>query len=205
MPDKDAKEVDLAGGKVSSSEIYGFHLIPYEAMVRLAQRFDLGVVRKGDKAWNATTHNQEVLTSKDFILHRISHVIGHAMKLRDKIVAGVDPLAGDDDASAVIWGGAFLCAATKAVSDTFKADRVDTSMMEWEESVTITECNYRKGIWKCTLQRGHYGYHMALRGLKELGCCANSTNGVDWCKLEIGHSNLHMYVNQLTLADTNVR
>ncbi len=112
MPDQNAKEVTLAGGLVSSSEIPGFHLIPTEALVRLAKRFELGTERKKDKAWNALTKNQECLTDREFILHRISHVIAHALKLRDKITQNL-PLE-DDDAGAVIWGGAFLCCATAA-------------------------------------------------------------------------------------------
>lgn len=112
MPDQNAPEVPLAGGIVSSSAIPGFHLIPTEALTRLAARFELGLERKGDKAWNAITDNQQCLTARDFVLSRIDHVIGHAMKLRDKLVRGM-PL-DDDDAGAIIWGGAFLCCATAA-------------------------------------------------------------------------------------------
>jgi hypothetical protein len=113
MPDKtDSPEIVM--GKVSSSKIPGFHLIPTEALVRLALRFDVGVERKKELAWNALTANQDMLTNKEFILHRIGHVINHAQKLRDKIVAGTSDL-GDDDAGAIIWAGAFLCCATKAL------------------------------------------------------------------------------------------
>ena len=106
----------MAGGLVTSSKIPGFHRVPTEALRRLAERFDLGVERKGeDKAWNALSKNQEVLTNREFVLERIGHVIYYALKLRDKVLAG--DLSGDDDAGAVIWGGAFLCCATKALSD----------------------------------------------------------------------------------------
>ena len=118
MPDEKAPEVSMAGGLVTSSAIPGFHRIPTEAMRRLAARFDYGVERKGeDKAWNACSNNQVVLTNKAFILERIGHVINHALKLRDKIVSGKSGMDGDDDAGAVIWGGAFLCSATKALSE----------------------------------------------------------------------------------------
>jgi hypothetical protein len=106
------KEIDMAGGRVSSSEIPHFELIPTVALVRLAERFKLGLDRKGDKAWNALTQNQEVLTDRGFILSRIAHVIHHALKLRDKVLAG--EALGDDDAGAIIWGGAFLCCAEVA-------------------------------------------------------------------------------------------
>jgi len=116
VPEQNAPEVAMAGGAVSSSELPSLHLIPTEALVRLAQRFDLGVVRKKEKAWNAISLNQQVLADREFILHRIGHVIIHAMKLRDKLLgAAVDD--GDDDAGAIAWAGAFLCCATKALKD----------------------------------------------------------------------------------------
>lgn len=116
MPDQNAPEIPMAGGAVTSSKIPGFHRIPTEALVRLATRFDCGVERKGEgKAWNAVSANQQVLTDRQFILDRISHVIGHAAKLRDKIVSGAR-LDDDDDAGAIIWGGAFLCCASAALT-----------------------------------------------------------------------------------------
>ena len=109
----------MAGGVVTSSQIPGLHLIPTEALVRLAERFELGIQRKGwDKAWNGCSANQECLTDRDFILDRIGHTIYHALKLRDSIVNG--NLDGDDDAGAIIWGGAFLCCATKRLRESQK-------------------------------------------------------------------------------------
>ena len=118
MPDPNAKEIPMAGGIVSSSECPPYHLIPTEALTRLAYRFQAGIDRKGDKAWNAISQNGDCLTDKQFILARISHVIAHANKLRDKISAGL-PLDDDDDAGGIIWAGAFLCCATKANGQIF--------------------------------------------------------------------------------------
>lgn len=111
----------LAGGKIASSHSPAFHLIPRAALIALANRCQLGVERKGDKAWNAiTTGNQHCLTDRELILHRISHVIDHATKLRDRLVAADSTsdysiLAEDDDSAAVMWGGMFLCCAVDAV------------------------------------------------------------------------------------------
>lgn len=109
---KSKNEVDFVGGKVSSSKQPSFKLIPTVALVRLADICDLGIERKGEKSWNALSQNQEVLEDGEFILERISHVINHALQLRDKIIrheVGV----GDDDAGAIMWGGMFLCCATE--------------------------------------------------------------------------------------------
>ncbi len=118
MPQHDsAVEVPMAGGVVTSSKIPALHLIPTEALLRTAARFELGIERKGaDKAWNACSENQSCLSDKQFVLDRIGHVILHALSLRDKVLRNA-PLDGDDDAGAIAWSGAFLCCATKALDD----------------------------------------------------------------------------------------
>ena len=103
------RQIPMAGGKVLSTKAPAVHLIPTVVIEKIADRFELGIEKKGDKAWNATSSNQEVLQDRGFVLDRINHVIHHAMKLKDKIVKG--DFAGiqeDDDASAIGWGAAFL-------------------------------------------------------------------------------------------------
>lgn len=109
-------EIPMAGGIVSSSECPRLELIPTEAQVRRAARYELGIVRKRDKAWNALSGNQACLTDKDFVLQRIGHGIKHLMLLRDKIVAD-KPMDGDDDAAALGWTADFLCCATRALAE----------------------------------------------------------------------------------------
>lgn len=121
-----SEEVIMAGGKVSSSKVPAIHLIPTDALIGLADRFAVGTARKGDKAWNATTSNHDVLENREFLIERVSHIIRHALLLRDQIVAGRFGSAdgagnggidGDEDsfyenAGAVAFGGALmLCAA----------------------------------------------------------------------------------------------
>lgn len=99
----------MAGGLASSSPCPPFHLIPTIGLIGLAERFQKGVERKGDKAWNAVSKNQACLKDKEFAIERLSHVINHAMKLRDKLQAGdVNGMAEDDDAGAIAWAGVFL-------------------------------------------------------------------------------------------------
>ena len=109
-PSCSTKEVPMAGGLASSSPCPPFHLIPTIGLQKLAERFQSGVDRKGDKAWNAVSANQAVLEDKAFAIERISHVIDHAMKLRDKLQTDdLCGLAEDDDAGAIAWAGTFLC------------------------------------------------------------------------------------------------
>ena len=114
MPDN---EVLFAGGKASSSKCSPYHLIPTEGNRRIADRFQLGIDNRPDgTAWNACSQNQECLLDIPFVMSRITHVMEHAQKLRDKIVAG-EPMDGDDDAAAIGWAAHFLCCATRAMQD----------------------------------------------------------------------------------------
>lgn len=104
------KEIPMAGGLASSSVCPPYHLVPTVGMKMLAERFQAGVDRKGDKAWNAVSSNQACLKDKAFVIERISHIIDHAMKLRDKLQADdVAAMKEDDDAGAITWAGIFLC------------------------------------------------------------------------------------------------
>jgi hypothetical protein len=110
-------QIPIADGKVLTTKVPGFHLIPTESLVRLAERFQLGIDKKGKMAWNSLTDNQEVLTNKELIFDRIGHIIHHCLKLRDKILKNEDPLEEDDDAGAISWGGAFLCCVTRKLKE----------------------------------------------------------------------------------------
>lgn len=114
------EEIPMAGGVVSSSKQPRIDLLPTELFFRAAARFELGIERKADKAWNALSANQSCLTDKEFVLDRIGHGIGHLLKLRDKVLAG-KPMEGDDDAGAVAWTAAFLCCATRALAEAVPA------------------------------------------------------------------------------------
>jgi hypothetical protein len=107
------EQLPMAGGLTLTSKGPLFHLIPTIALERLAARCELGVERKGDKAWNAVSNNQACLLDRELAIERCSHIIHHALKLRDKLVAGADT-ATDDDAAAIMWGGMYLISATEA-------------------------------------------------------------------------------------------
>lgn len=84
-----------------------FDLIPRDALIRLADRYELGL-KYGEDNW------RKGMEDKAYVIERISHVVDHALKLREKL-KGRLPHDGDDDAAAIMWGGAFLCEATAAL------------------------------------------------------------------------------------------
>lgn len=111
--DNHPAQIEIVPGALSTPGI-DYELIPPIVWERLAKRFMLGQERKGDKAWNAGSPNQNILTSKKFILNRLGHTISHCLKLMDKIRHDRS-LDDDDDAAAITWGGAFAICATDAL------------------------------------------------------------------------------------------
>lgn len=116
-------QVELVPGALTTAGP-DFHLIPLVALERLAERFMLGEVRKGSKAWNALSSNQHILTEKKFILARLSHIIHHTYKLMNKIANNL-PLTDDDDAGAIAWGGVFAICASDALTKQKQAHEQD--------------------------------------------------------------------------------
>jgi hypothetical protein len=88
-----------------------FGLVPYEALVALANRFDLGEKKYGEKAWNALS-SQEGLSDEEWVVARVEHVIHHAYTFLQKY-KGLIPDDGDDDAAAIMWGGCLLSEAKR--------------------------------------------------------------------------------------------
>jgi hypothetical protein len=104
-----SEQIPMAGGLAASSPCPPLHLIPTVGLIGLAERFQKGIERKGDKAWNAISSNQACLKDKEFAIERLSHVVNHAMKLRDKLInSDVKAIEQDDDAGAIAWAGIFL-------------------------------------------------------------------------------------------------
>ena len=130
----------------ASSKIPRFDLIPYRAQVRIANRFELGLFKHKEKAWNARS-KQDALTDEEFILARASHVIHHAMKLIAKRTGQLPP-DDDDDAAAIAWGAVFLCEATEPYST---SDVVSVSKM-LVEAGHLRKCSISMtGICTCAL------------------------------------------------------
>ena len=105
---------------MSSSKVPALHLIPTEALICLAERFEVGTERKGEGAWNALTKNQQCLDDKAFLIERCSHIIRHTMLLRDQLAHGYSPEQEDspyENAGAIIFGGALMACAVKRAEE----------------------------------------------------------------------------------------
>jgi len=132
MSETHPEQVTYAGGKAASSVGPAMHLIPTVAMEVLARRMMLGIERKGDKAWNAISANQEVLFNREFAIERCSHVIHHAMKLRDQLAHGPADNEADsmeDNAGAISWGGAFLSCVVDKITKIQPKPRLGESII----------------------------------------------------------------------------
>jgi hypothetical protein len=67
---------------------------------RVADRFELGLRKHGERSWNARAANQQCLEDREFLIARAAHAIDHALKLIAKL-EGLSPEDGDDDAAAI--------------------------------------------------------------------------------------------------------
>lgn len=107
-PKELADKVTHACG-ATSSVCPDFAQIPTAALMSLANRYKLGEAKHGRDNW------RKGLSDKRYVIERLNHVIFHAKKLADKIENGL-PLDDDDDAGAIMWGGAFAVEAVREIS-----------------------------------------------------------------------------------------
>lgn len=138
-------QIEIVPGALSTPGI-DYELVPPIVWERLAKRFMLGEERKGDKAWNADSKNQDILSNKKFILNRLGHTIAHCLKLMDKVRRDAD-LTSDDDAAAIAWGGAFAICATDALA-VLADDTADAikKVMESAASSNYVKCTTPEGV-----------------------------------------------------------
>lgn len=110
MPQPVEKKKIFKSGTTSTTKPR-FELLPYEGLKRAAIRYELGLQKHGDRAWNALSPNQVALTDKEWLIERCSHGIQHLYNLIEKLNGRVELTAGEDDAGAVAWCGLTLSAA----------------------------------------------------------------------------------------------
>lgn len=96
----------------TSSKKPHFELIPYNALVELADRYALGQEKHKAKAWNPLSNNQAGLEDEDWIMARASHIIHHVYQYILKR-RGIIPDDGDNDSAAIMWGGSVLSEANR--------------------------------------------------------------------------------------------
>lgn len=96
---------------ITSTSLPRLELIPKAALESLAKRFELGIERKGDGAWNALTPHMDKAT-KEFVIERLAHCIHHCYDAIAKVNEDVEFL-GEDDAGAIMFAGAVLAVWNK--------------------------------------------------------------------------------------------
>lgn len=94
-------------GQATRTKKPRFELIPYNSLVALANRFDLGEERHKPKAWNGLAENRETALTKEWATAAAQHVISHAYLFLEKI-NGITPDDGDDDGAAIMFGGCVM-------------------------------------------------------------------------------------------------
>ena len=99
----DQTTVHTSGAK--SSKCPRMDLIPYEALVRMAARFELGLERYGLDNW------RNGIRDADYVRERVSHLMNHCARLLEKLSGRMGD-DGEDDVAAILWAGAFLAART---------------------------------------------------------------------------------------------
>lgn len=87
---------------VTSSSVPRYDLIPTGALNALAERFEIGLRNHSGENWRTG------LRDKGYIINRLNHIQEHLRAAIDKLT-GVRPDDGDNDAAAIMWGGAILC------------------------------------------------------------------------------------------------
>lgn len=116
-------------------------LVPHHALVRLAARYELGAAKHGRDNW------RKGLGDIEYLRDRISHAIEHAYKLLDDLdcFERDGTLPSDDNAGALMWGGAFACEGTRALGCTVPSDptnvvRAKPPSIGWCECVAHNPC-----------------------------------------------------------------
>ena len=90
---------------VTSTKQPRLSLIPHAGLVNAAVRFELGIEKHGEKAWNSLSENQAALDDKDWLIERCSHAIEHCYSMIDSLKGGE---SAPEHAGAVAWCGLVL-------------------------------------------------------------------------------------------------
>lgn len=101
---------DFSSG-VTSTKQPRLSLIPHAGLVNAAKRFELGLQKHGDKAWNNLSNNQVALVDREWLIERASHAIEHCYRMIEYLKGfgtGEDLDAALGDAGAIAWAGLVL-------------------------------------------------------------------------------------------------
>ena len=115
----------------SSSKVPRLDYVSLTALRRLAKRYATGLTKHGKYNY------KQGLTDKEYILERCAHVIEHAYKYIE-VLEGQRVDDGDDNAAAIMWGGAFLCESDEARKEAEESNKeVEHPRIEPEDASAI--------------------------------------------------------------------
>jgi hypothetical protein len=120
----------LSFGTAASTKIPRYELIPKAALMSLASRFEKGIERHAEKAWNALSPNYESALTKEWVTARLAHAIDHAYNALLKLQNGIDD--GEDDAGALMFAGAVL-AVYKTLMQPATLMHPERSLDDWNK------------------------------------------------------------------------
>jgi len=100
----------------SSSKVPRLDYVSLTALRRLAKRYAQGLPKYGKYNY------KQGLTDREYILERCAHIIDHAYKYVE-VLEGQRTDDGDDNAAAIMWGGAFLCESDEARKEVEESNR----------------------------------------------------------------------------------
>lgn len=126
----------LSIGTAASTKIPRYELIPKPALAALASRFEVGVERHKEKAWNSLSPNFDTALTREWVIARLAHAVDHAYNALAKLHSGVED--GEDDAGAIMFAGSVLAcykSAAKAASS--------------EEPTVVTVVNHERRCLGC--------------------------------------------------------
>jgi hypothetical protein len=115
MPVRDQKEKRVFKSGLTSTKQPRLSLIPHAGLVNAAERFELGLEKHAETAYNKLSNNTAAaLEDRDWLIERVSHAIEHCYRMID-ILIDPNKVISDlkDDAGAVAWCGLVLGEAAK--------------------------------------------------------------------------------------------
>lgn len=128
----------LSIGTAASTKIPRYELIPKPALAALASRFEVGVERHKEKAWNSLSPNFDTALTREWVIARLAHAVDHAYNALAKLHSGVED--GEDDAGAIMFAGSVLACYKSAAKAAGSEEPISEPIESLNHSRKCTYC-----------------------------------------------------------------